>query len=89
MMRGKTGYKKVRKRSGLFTARCKHCAFETGWDRSKNEDPLDPTVFQIVDGIRYQQRFIYKSHVKTKSAEQPLYAVRNNIWFISIRPSLT
>lgn len=78
--KGDAGYRQVRIPSGTFNsttvARCRHCAFEVDWRNIHKDNTLDPTGVHRHDKIRFRQRFLWVSHVKTKSADEPLYAVR-------------
>ncbi|KAH8802728.1 hypothetical protein F5884DRAFT_480362 [Xylogone sp. PMI_703] len=78
MMRGEIGFRQVRRPAGQFSAtmsaRCKYCAFEIGWIHIERDSTFDPAGIYMNEEIRFRHQFLSKSHVKTKSIDEPLYA---------------
>ena len=62
--------------SATVSAKCNNCSFEVGWNDIEKERMLDLSGIYMSSGVRWRQRFISKSHIRTNHVESANYAVR-------------
>lgn len=81
LLRGRYGedwYKIVKRPSGHYSAtvsaKCVKCAYEVGFNDLQRDKILDLTGIYMNSGIRWRQRFVTKSHVRTTSTDAGVYA---------------
>ncbi|CAK7269766.1 hypothetical protein SEPCBS57363_003766 [Sporothrix epigloea] len=76
--RGNSAVRKINKlsngRAGVEAAKCTHCFFELKWADVDNDTHSHPSANYRMNGIGYRPRFLSKSHVQTKLANEPMYA---------------
>ncbi|CAG8979504.1 hypothetical protein HYALB_00013297 [Hymenoscyphus albidus] len=77
-LRGQTGFKVVKKPSGIYgsinSARCVTCSYEVALELVEKDKLLSRDGIYGNCGIRWRQRFLWKSHIKTNSIDEPFYA---------------
>ncbi|CAG8955148.1 hypothetical protein HYFRA_00007163 [Hymenoscyphus fraxineus] len=80
-LRGQSGFKIVKKPSGIYgsinSARCVTCSYEVALELVEKDRLLSRDGIYGNCGIRWRQRFLWKSHIKTNSIDEPFYAVGN------------
>jgi hypothetical protein len=80
IVRGETGFKMVKRPVGNYnvmtSARCVKCSYEVNWNDVEKDRLLDRAGIYGNSGVRFRQRFVSKSHIKTKSIDESYYAVR-------------
>lgn len=83
LLRGETGFKICKRPVGNYnvmtSARCTKCSYEVNWNDAEKDRLLDRGGIYGNSGIRFRQRFLSKSHLKTKSIDDSYYAVGHSL----------
>ncbi|PKS09106.1 hypothetical protein jhhlp_003720 [Lomentospora prolificans] len=77
VLRGELGVKKVKKPSfsgAQQTAKCTHCFYELDWKEIELDINHSGDANFAIGDVGYRIRFLQKSHLPTKRADEPLYA---------------
>ncbi|KAL3420138.1 hypothetical protein PVAG01_08637 [Phlyctema vagabunda] len=78
ILRGDEWFKVTTRPDGLYTtipsAKCIKCSFEVNYKNVMKDQRLDRAGTYGNSGLRWRQRFITKSHLKTSAIDKPLYA---------------
>ncbi|KAH8587595.1 hypothetical protein B0O99DRAFT_526536 [Bisporella sp. PMI_857] len=78
ILRGEAGFKPVNRPLGHYSsvqhAKCLKCSYEINWERLVKDNRPDSTGVHDNHGIRWREKFLSKSHAKSSSMDEPMFA---------------